>query len=350
MKIFQSMKQFLPFIVTLLRICLTPIIVYYFLVGLKESIFIGTLFFTIALLSDWLDGFLARRWSVTTELGAFLDSLADKALLWSTMAVLMFYTILSPILFFTVLIRDLLVTALRLYATSKGYPVKTSWEGKVKTCMQYLLCYVGFIQLLALKSSLYSALSMTLPLLWISGIVVFLTILSGLRYFDLLFQRNSPLLQKTTLFIGACAGVGYLPYMPGTWGSLAALLLCFIVPTASLFWLAAGLTALGVWASDHICESAGVKDPSYVVIDEVVGMFLAYSICSPLIRYLEIGDFSPYSLALMTFGLFRFFDILKPWPIYWVESLPGGYGIMMDDVIAGIFSGFALPVLLVFYQ
>lgn len=339
--------RYLPLSLTILRIVLTPLIVWALLLNTKQAVLVGVVLFTISLITDWLDGFLARRWGIATELGAFLDPLADKILLWSTMGILTFYAILSPILFYVVIIRDLLVTFLRLYGVSSGNLVKTSWEGKLKTVVQFFLCYLGFFKLFILTSGMDLNFSGDFYTVWISGVLFFITILSGLRYFDALFQKHPSFLRKTTFFIGTCAGVGYLPYMPGTWGSMVALLLCSVIPVESLFWLVFGLAALGVWASDHIYKEVGIKDPSYIVIDEVAGMLFAYSLCLPFMGYLVRGDCSPLVLVLVIFCLFRFFDIFKPWPICWFESLAGGYGVMMDDLVAGYFT--ALTVSIIFF-
>lgn len=126
-------------------------------------------------------------------------------------------------------------------------------------------------------------------------------------------------------------GSGYLPRAPGTWGSLAAL-----PPAAAIHWAggpwALGLAGvavagLGIWACQRylLGESA---DPPEVVIDEVAGQWLALvPLALDPLHYLA------------GFAAFRLFDTLKPWPIRRLERLPGGWGVMLDDVAAGLAAG-----------
>jgi phosphatidylglycerophosphatase A len=120
--------------------------------------------------------------------------------------------------------------------------------------------------------------------------------------------------------------------------ALAQLPLSGTVGTATLAALAVVILAVGVWASGKAEEFFGRKDPSPVVIDEVVGQmvtFLSVSYRVPL----------TWKWLLSGFVLFRIFDILKPPPARNLERLPGGWGIMMDDCAAGLYS---LAILLAF--
>ena len=107
-----------------------------------------------------------------------------------------------------------------------------------------------------------------------------------------------------------------------------------LIPSSWHFGLLAGLAALvlalvGVWSSDRTAKSTGIKDPQFVVIDEVSGQFLTYLLAlSP----------ANWKYLLLGFILFRVFDIWKPFPARQAESLPGGWGIMADDWIAGIYA------------
>jgi phosphatidylglycerophosphatase A len=143
-------------------------------------------------------------------------------------------------------------------------------------------------------------------------------------------------------------GAGCLRPAPGTWGSLAAALIALaIVPLCSAdtfrwIMLAAVIlvTALGVWCAPAAAAHYGVEDPSQVVIDEVAGTWLAIALlptsalAAPLLGI---------AVALV---LFRVFDIAKPWPISWCEHLPGGWGIMADDIVAGALAGLLAAALL----
>ena len=121
--------------------------------------------------------------------------------------------------------------------------------------------------------------------------------------------------------------LGKLPFAPGSWGSLGALILWIFLPSSYLLQMIMIiiLFSIGVISSKKMAAAMNDHDPSKVVIDEAVGMWIALFML-------------PYSIVIysMAFILFRIFDIFKPSFIYRVQNLPGGWGIMMDDVLAGI--------------
>lgn len=136
-------------------------------------------------------------------------------------------------------------------------------------------------------------------------------------------------------------GAGYLPVAPGTWGSLEGAALAWLIHLwvpqrgALVIGLAAAFfSATGVWAAAKTARYANDPDPSKVVIDEIAGQLLT----------LAWVPLTAASLAL-GFLLFRVFDIVKPFPARQSEDLPGGWGIMADDLIAGVFSGVCLLLL-----
>ena len=127
-------------------------------------------------------------------------------------------------------------------------------------------------------------------------------------------------------------GSGLLPYAPGTWGSLAALpvawLLVKIGGVPLLAMAAAALFLIGVPISARYAQQSETADPGAVVIDEVVGQWLAI---------LPVAHALPF--YLVAFAAFRFFDIAKLWPVGWLDrSVKGGLGIMADDLAAGIYA------------
>ena len=134
---------------------------------------------------------------------------------------------------------------------------------------------------------------------------------------------------------------GYLPKAPGTWGSLVGLLLFFLLHTLSLeIYLAviASIFLLGTFAAGEAEKIMDHPDPGLVVIDEIVGM---------LITMIAI----PATPLLMVLGfiLFRIFDIWKPFPVnFFDQRFHGGLGIMLDDIMAGIYSLIILQVLIRF--
>jgi phosphatidylglycerophosphatase A len=131
--------------------------------------------------------------------------------------------------------------------------------------------------------------------------------------------------------ITSVCGVGYVPCMPGTAGSLVGLVLWYILPVQPYHYEFAALVVcfiVSIYASTYVAAHAGQPDPSQIVIDEVLGMWVALF-------------FVPknFILGLCAFALFRFFDIVKPFPVCCAERLPGGLGIVLDDIIAGLCTG-----------
>jgi len=130
-------------------------------------------------------------------------------------------------------------------------------------------------------------------------------------------------------FAATCFYLGKLPFAPGSWGSLGALILWFFLPLNFSIHLAVIviLFFLGVYSSNKVAKDLVDHDPSEVVIDEAVGMGISLFML-------------PHSLGLyiLSFIIFRFFDIFKPSFIYRIQNLPGGWGIMLDDVLAGFFT------------
>ena len=143
-----------------------------------------------------------------------------------------------------------------------------------------------------------------------------------------------PNLRKPTHLLATWFGIGLLRPAPGTWGTLAGALLWFFLPHAhNWIWLILPLYILLAW---YVCaevnKDSDSDDHSSIVIDEVAGVLVALA-------------FVPHT-ALAYFGafsLFRLFDIWKPWPISWVdENIKGGWGILFDDLLAGLFAGVIL--------
>ncbi|MCU7998283.1 phosphatidylglycerophosphatase A [Shewanella sp. SM101] len=138
-------------------------------------------------------------------------------------------------------------------------------------------------------------------------------------------------LKNPVHFLALGFGSGLAAKAPGTFGTLAAIPLYLLMAPLPLTWYI-GLTLVGVFAGFYICGKAaqdmGVHDHGAIVWDEVVGLLITM-IAAP----------AGWGWLLVGFGLFRFFDIIKPWPIRWLDAkVHGGFGIMIDDVLAGVFS------------
>ncbi|GAV20312.1 phosphatidylglycerophosphatase A [Mariprofundus micogutta] len=135
-------------------------------------------------------------------------------------------------------------------------------------------------------------------------------------------------------WLAAGLGSGWLPKAPGTWGSLAALLpawlLIELVDISGLFIASLLLLAFGCWICAVVLKQIQDKDPGWIVIDEWVGLWINMALLAIVLGTAPM-------VYLLAFISFRLFDILKPWPISFVELLgPPWWSIMADDVAAGI--------------
>jgi phosphatidylglycerophosphatase A len=133
-------------------------------------------------------------------------------------------------------------------------------------------------------------------------------------------------------------GCGYSPKAPGTVGSAAAIVIAILVerfapfPPAWFALWAAALSVPGIWAAGETARSLNLEDPQIVVVDEVAGQWLA-------LAGARVLDWKSY---LAAFVLFRLFDIWKPPPVRQFERLPGGLGIVADDLMAGLYAALVL--------
>ncbi|MCE8535891.1 phosphatidylglycerophosphatase A [Ruegeria pomeroyi] len=149
--------------------------------------------------------------------------------------------------------------------------------------------------------------------------------------------------------IGTVGGVGYLRPAPGTWGSLAALPLAWVLHQLGGFPLLALATAgaylAGLWATRVMTAGQADHDPSEIVIDEVAGQFLAlWALSLPAwLHGLDISALWPGWIA--AFVLFRLFDITKPGPVGWADRRGDPTGVMLDDIIAGLFAAIGTALL-----
>ena len=155
-------------------------------------------------------------------------------------------------------------------------------------------------------------------------------------------------------------GVGYLPFAPGTWGSMVGVGIYLLLEQIELWaiirfvppdWNESQVTAwvhainlllmliftlLGIWAAARATELFKNKDPQQAVVDEVIGQ---------LITFLFLPFTFSWKLILLGFLLFRLFDIWKPYPIDYLQSLPTGIGVCADDILAGVYAGTCLAII-----
>ena len=143
------------------------------------------------------------------------------------------------------------------------------------------------------------------------------------------------LLRRIGVFIATCGYVGYAPVAPGTFGSAIGLAVFYLVrqQRSTTVEVAAivVLAAVGLWSATEAEHHFGGIDPGPVVIDEVIGMLITLA-------------FIPVNMAgaILAFFIFRLLDVVKPWPARRLEHLPGGFGVVLDDMMAGVYGNIVM--------
>ncbi|MBK9248472.1 MAG: CDP-diacylglycerol--glycerol-3-phosphate 3-phosphatidyltransferase [Ignavibacteria bacterium] len=336
----------LPNFISFLRVLLAPV----FFVLLRSESQVGVRFavlvFIIGAMSDYFDGYFARRWKQVSAFGAFFDPLADKVLTAIAFFAFASLDIISYWMVLIVVARDIITTLLRVYADSIDNSIVTSSSAKLKTFLQMI--FISYLLLLfALKGSsefppnfrdffgwlLVSdathlmMLALTLYTVW-TTILYLITNISIVKQ----FWRNDAVNVFRMSFVSVF-GVGFLPKMPGTYGSLAALLILFTpITTPYLLLLSVICFIAGLILIGDVERTRGA-DAHCIVIDEVIGMWLV--LCVPYI---------PHNWFWVSLGfiIFRCFDIFKPFPINRINSRRGAFWVLADDILAAIYAGLAL--------
>ncbi|MCK5543349.1 MAG: phosphatidylglycerophosphatase A [Desulfobacterales bacterium] len=146
---------------------------------------------------------------------------------------------------------------------------------------------------------------------------------------------------KVIIFVATGGGLGKIPFAPGTFGTFAGILFVFILkiinPAYETFCVVT-LIVFAIWIADEAEKILKQKDPGCIVIDEIAG-YVVTMVSIPLSIYTIIAGFI----------LFRFFDIIKPFPVkYFEKKFKGGPGIVLDDLVAGLLSAFVLKIFIKF--
>lgn len=329
----------LPNSLTFLRILLTPL----FLVLLfSESSFwrqISLLVYIVAALTDWYDGWTARRFGYVSRWGRFLDPLADKILAAAALFAFVYLNLVDAWMVWIIVVRDFLITGLRTLAEYRGQPIVTSRSAQAKTFGQFVVIYYILI-LYVLKSvqpvqeQFGDWIDVLLQYEVLFGMMLVVT-LSNVGtamlylYDNRKFLEGLPAVQFLSNAIATGLFTGYSRVTPGTVGSFVGVLL-FTIPLFSeiIPFLSIILITFfaGVWTSSQLERQMG-KDPQIVVVDEIVGMWISLILLPRTVFAVAVA-----------FILFRVFDTFKPFPARHVESLKNGWGIMLDDVVAAAYA------------
>ncbi len=161
-------------------------------------------------------------------------------------------------------------------------------------------------------------------------------------------------LDVIALLVATGLGVGFIPFGPGTWGSALGLLMVYgavekygsnvLLLQNLIIALSIVTAAIGIWAGTRAEKILDRKDAGQVVIDEVCGQVMSFAFLAPYLA--RLGSHWRWWMVV-GFVLFRLFDMFKPYPINKLQDLQGGFGVMMDDVLAGVYAAAALSLLLI---
>ena len=282
--------------------------------------------FILGTLSDYWDGWLARYRHEESPLGRILDPLADKILVLGTMASFASLGIFSRWLLVPIFFREIAVTICRFVWLKQGQAVGAERAGKIKLGFQVASVLAAFLYLMAPQGLTFYLNQFVLI------VALGLTLYSG--YF---FFKNNRRLLETREFARSIAtmGVGTLGPFPGTYGTLLGLVLVLLVAFDTLlyFFVFLIVVGLGYWSINQM-KLEKDADPLEVVIDEAAGILLAF-FTVPL----------RWEVILAGFIAFRFFDVTKIFPVNWFENKKGTHGIMLDDLMAGVYTWLVLRIL-----
>lgn len=175
------MRPNLPNTLSLFRILMVPLLMVFMLTDSLASDIVALVVFLAAAASDWLDGFLARRWHQTTVMGAFLDPLADKLLVTAALVSLVELNELSAWIAMVVIARELAVTGLRMVAAAKGVVISANMWGKIKTLSQMIAVTCLIIEPRWIKPE-WTLWGQKITW-WLVMLMLVLTVISGVVYF-----------------------------------------------------------------------------------------------------------------------------------------------------------------------
>jgi len=151
------------------------------------------------------------------------------------------------------------------------------------------------------------------------------------------FPRQASLGERLQHLVAIGGPIGFIPWVPATFASLATAAVCWLAPptATTVVLLTALLLLVGAWTASTAERLLQTEDPRNVVIDEIAGQLLSFAFLAPL----------NWKIALAGLALFRLFDVAKPFPARAAERLPAGWGIMVDDLVAGLYAAIVLYLL-----
>jgi CDP-diacylglycerol--glycerol-3-phosphate 3-phosphatidyltransferase len=340
------MKFTLPNIISFSRVVLAPI--FFVLLTSSQPLAeqLAVFVFTIGALTDYFDGWIARKRQEVSSFGIFFDPLADKVLTSAAFFAFVKLGLLPFWMVFIVTARDIATTLLRMYADHLEKPIITSRSAKVKTFAQMIFIVLLLLLLLGKHHSLLSQPADMLLhshyIQWGMLIITVYTLWTMIEYvlqnkviFTALAAENW--LRICKIGIATLGGAGFSSIAPGTVGTAFALLIVLAAwPAHYILFLALLSFVIGLWAVPELEKSWGY-DSARIVIDEAVGMWIVLSM--PFLPHV-------WWWLLIAFALFRLFDIWKPFPVSWLNAKKGAFWVFADDIAAALLASIVLYMLL----
>ncbi|MBN2726145.1 CDP-diacylglycerol--glycerol-3-phosphate 3-phosphatidyltransferase [Candidatus Mcinerneyibacteriota bacterium] len=325
----------LPNVLTLLRIILVPAFVWFFAqVNTNRTYgYIRLGLFVFKSLTDFFVGCQARKYQWVSDFGKIWDPFADKLLVYSALFLLVWLGRFPLWAVLVLLVREIYVTLHRDAALRKKVVIAAVWSGKIKTVVQLSAIIAAMLNILT-RDSLRN-----LDILLLYAALI-LTVYSGIDFYikNRRIVTGREFLDQVSRFFLSLFYLGHIRLAPGTWGSLAAVILWVfwgVTHINVLTWLLPALFILGLILSNRSKDLYGSDDASPIIMDEFVAQFIPLFLAG---RNLWLVGAS--------FILFRIFDIWKPFPVSFFDKMKNGVGIMMDDVAAGVMSGALIFALL----
>lgn len=328
-----------PNVLTVGRIFMTGLMLYLLFVPSFICKLSALIVYVFAVFTDYLDGVIARKYNLITDFGKIADPIADKFLILGLFIAFSNLGLYSFLWLIPIIIREVLITLLRLILLFKGYVIAAEKLGKYKVGFQVACLCIGWIVLFVREYGSDTAIflyidQMHFMLFFTLFCSIILTVYSGISF--LIANNRSIADIGVARLFAVFFGCGLSPIMPGTVGTIGGVVFYYFIHAYPFYMtVLVSLVIIGTWSAQYVSTMRQKDDPQEVVIDEVAG-------------YLITMLFVPFSVFSMALGfiLFRFFDIVKPGPIKYVEKAPGGYGIMLDDLIAGVFANIVLQIVL----
>ena len=284
-----------------------------------KSLGLAILLFIFGVLTDFWDGWYARRHRLETPVGRILDPTADKIFILVCFATFSAQGLYSHWVLVPIFLREVAVTFCRLVWLFQGRAVGAEKAGKIKFGFQVASASFSFIYLLHPGPQ-----TQRLNFLFL-GVALALTVYSGILFF---LNNREGLRDQRFLKAVSTLGVGNLKPVPGTYGTLLGLL---VVPLVAFDPLLHALVFFSFIALTYaVIPRLGLgehEDPLEIVIDEFCGILLAFFAVPVTLASLAVG-----------FLLFRIFDVTKLFPINWLEKQKGVNGILWDDLGAGVYT------------